>query len=191
MFNLFKSKGTKEEIFWNWVSENINKIKEIKTGHEPIYQKVNQKLKKYHNGLVFELQVGGNEIIISADGNKKYFDDVKKLCSFAPQSDNFKVVPFRPPQGFFSLNYNGIKVNHEDVFFEFEKNNGYFDLKIYHKDYTEENKNNIGGAIFIVLDHGIGEYNVETKLRHIEFHQLSNQPNLKKISELKEIIEAV
>ena len=187
MLNLFKAKGSKEEIFWQWVTKNLKKIKAIKTGHDPIYQKANQKIKEYNKELVFE--VCGDDIIISADGSKQYFDDVIKLCEASPKTDKFNVIPFRPAQGFFSLNYNGVEVSHEDVFMEYEKHNDQIDLKIYHKDYSEENKNNIGGAIFIILDHGIGEYNVEMKLRYIDFHTLTDQQNLTPIAELKKIIE--
>ncbi|MCM8533002.1 MAG: hypothetical protein NE330_17675 [Lentisphaeraceae bacterium] len=189
MFKLFKQNLTKEESFWRWINKNQKKLSQIKSGNDPLYAEANTKLKEYNPELVFE--VCGNEFIISANGDKKEFASVLNLCDSSPKTKKFKVTAFRQPQGFFSLNYAGVEVNYEDVYFSYTQEKNALDLQIYHKDFNEETRSQIGGAIFIILDHGIGEYDVETKLRYIDFNTLEKEENLLNISELKEIIDKI
>ncbi len=189
MLSFFKSKETREERFWNWVSKNIDKIKNIRDGSDPMFAKANDKIKEYSEGLVFE--VSGNEVVVSADGDKKYFDDVINLCAAAPKDADYKITGFRRPIGFLTINYNGIEIDSDDVYFEYEIRGGKVDLKLYHEDYSEETQNDIGGALFIILDHGVGEYNVEMKLGYIEFLKLEDTTGLLQLKELTEIVESL
>jgi hypothetical protein len=187
LFSLFKSKKNKEAEFWAWVLKHIDEITKIESGHDPIYQQANEELKKYHRELV--LEVCGNRLIISADGMKRFFPNVEKLVAAAPESDDFEVVAFRQAQGFSAINYNGVDISPDDIYFDYKVVKDQLDVNIYHKDYSEENRNLIGGAIFIILDHGIGEYLVETKLGHIEFKRFNQQENLQPISNIEPLIQ--
>ena len=189
MFNLFKKKQSKEQIFWNWVQKNISKIEAISYGTDPLYSEANMRLKEYDEELVFE--VCGNQITISANGNLDHFDAVIDLCAAAPKTERFKVNGFRQPMGFVSLVYNGVKVQHEDVYFRYITRNGKIDLEVFHSDYSEKNHNDIAGAVFIILDHGIGEYDVEKKIGIVSFDILEDRGGLKPIQELKPIIDSV
>jgi hypothetical protein len=187
VFSFFKSKKNKEAEFWSWVVAHIDQITKIESGHDPIYQLANEQLKKYHRELI--LEVCGDRLIITADGMKRYFPDVEKLVAAAPESDDFEVVAFRQAQGFSAINYNGVDISPDDIYFDYEVVKGKLDINIYHKDYSEQNRNLIGGAIFVILDHGIGEYLVETKLGHMEFHTLAEQNNLFPIRDIEPLIQ--
>lgn len=187
MLNFFKSKGTPEENFWQWVTKNIQKIKAIRGGGDPVFRKANDVLEKYHEGLFFE--VSGDEIIITADGNKDLFGAVIKLCDAAPSTNEYQVVAFRQASEFPDLQYGDFDIASKDVFFGHQQGDGFVDLVIYHKDYCKQNHDMVAGAIFIMLDHGIGEYDVEERLRYIDFGTYTDLPDLRPLCELKAIVD--
>lgn len=180
---------TKEGLFWAWVSKNAKALSSLTSGYDPVYVEANERLKAYSSELVFE--VWGNKFVISADGNYDCFQDVIKLCQAAPQTDEYEVIAFRPARGFLDLKFDDHDVRQKDVYFKYEIHEGKLDLEIYHPDYTDKFKKIIAGAIFIMLDHGIGEYLVETKLRYIDIFQLEGQKGLRPIQDLKEILEEI
>src|SRR5690349_9585027 len=88
----------KDPAFWKWVAANVDGLKAVKTGREPVTEQLSQHLESIAPGLVFELGVGREEfeLIISADGKKDLFPVVKRLVSAAPQLPGTKVIAFRP-----------------------------------------------------------------------------------------------
>jgi len=183
---LFSSK-TKEQKFWNWIDKNVEHIVNIESGDDPYFTKATNESNKYNPELVFE--ICGNEIVISADGDKDYFDDVIELCNAAPSNNRYTVTAFRQANGFVPIEYGDFMVKPEDVMFKYDVRDGVFDLDIFHRDYSEETKIEIGSAIFLILDHGIGEYNVEMRIGSIVFKKFSDQEGLKPITELKTLID--
>ncbi len=84
------------------------------------------------------------KLIITADGNKKYFPKVVELTKNAPNLDNWKIIAFKPPQPLdFITKHNQIKLNPKKMWFlplTNNKNNSLIGLKIYWDEFNQNTK---------------------------------------------------
>jgi hypothetical protein len=116
----------KEEIFWNWFKTNnskyfyLNQIKDL-VEKEKLLDQFLKQLHNYCDKLYFE--IGGfpnqpQELIISAEGNKNYFDKVEALVKVAPKINDWQIIAFKPPMGVdFITEYGGVKLNVHEIWF--------------------------------------------------------------------------
>jgi hypothetical protein len=169
--NLFKSK---EKKFWDWFQKNEEFILSWKTNQESVFNILNQKLQEVSKGLTFEFGpiVGGKqELVISADGISSLIPSVKSLANEAPRLEKWIITAFRQPIGLaHSLVINNIIVSADDINFSFEgEKDGKIDLIFFVRS-DAKNQDIYVGAIFMMLDSIIGEYNVMTKIGNIDFN---------------------
>jgi hypothetical protein len=70
-------------------------------------------------------------LVISADGIRSAFPFVSKLVHIAPEIDKWKIVAFRQPVTDFSeIQLLDIKLNLDDVYFRFAKDNGKLNIEL-------------------------------------------------------------
>jgi len=91
--------------FWDWFKQHnksysfLNQVDpEVK---ENLLNDFSEELHKYCDNLYFE--IGGDpeecqELIITAEGNKEYFNQVEQLVNTAPRIDNWTIKAFIPPR---------------------------------------------------------------------------------------------
>jgi hypothetical protein len=163
----------------------------------PVANELSKKLNRICKGLAFlfgPVVNGRREFIISADGNKKLFPNVKKLVQDAPDIPGWRIIAFRPPVqdiSGFKLSLGNMELGANDVWFTARKTGILFELNVFVRVPPGANKDAIGQATFLLLDHAIGEYNMETRIGRMEFQQLPADPvaaGLKPLSELSQII---
>src|SRR4051794_15901947 len=117
---------SKEDTFWDWFKTNNSKYYYLNqiTDLEKREKLLNQFLEQLHNycdNLFFE--IGGvpnepQELIISAEGNKDYFDKVEELVAAAPKLSDWEIIAFKPPLGVdYITEYKGIKLNARKIWF--------------------------------------------------------------------------
>lgn len=176
----------KEDVFWTWVSRNIESLKQIRSGKEQVYREANKRLRRYHKGLVFEIMPSSDPvtIVISADGVLKNFPSVHCLCNYAPQNAGYKVVPFRSPMEFCQMTIGDIDFNPEDIFYKILSRRDRVDIAFYCQNYSNDREEIFLTAMLLLLDHGLGEYVVGTMVGRIEVRRYIGQPGLSKMPEL-------
>jgi hypothetical protein len=179
--------------FWSWFQsfeETLYQFNENNQGN--IFQQMMSKYEKIESNTIFEVKEtenGKNKLIISAEGIKEHFIEVKEIVFLASEYKYFEVVAFRQP-------------DHDFTHFAFEDlytyiiNNFYFkmesekifpiDIKIFIDDIDEISEDDITVA-FMFLDAQIGEYFVGTKIRNIEFKILDTKDDKLKLSGLHKI----
>ncbi|GLX70494.1 hypothetical protein [Paenibacillus glycanilyticus] len=198
LLQLFKKKEP-YTTFWKWFVKNESYINNnFETNKESILDELNNKLKEIDTNLTFEISHSNGEqhreIIISADGIAESFDHVINLCNAAPSITNWTIIAFRP-----RMNSNGIEIKmgeivlgYDDIYFTYESNGHYIDLKIYMK-YEEEDRNQYINMYFILLDSLIGEFDAVSKIGNTEFFSLENSddPALQRFIELIDIIDSL
>ena len=178
----------KAVAFWNWFKEHAQKyiaFHQIEVGAKmELIDQFSEKIREYHPCISFRM--GGakdaeiTEIILSANGQKLYFDAVYILGSVAPEFDGIKVITFAPPVGTkFKFFYRGHEFNStKTVFFPVvspEKSN-FVGLDVCHKDYTEEEHEMFIAATWKMLQGLLGE---KSAAMDIDYMKVSKKPKKK------------
>ena len=192
------SNKTSETDFWDWFERNEPRIFELETDQENILDEISYSLSAYTEGLAFEISPerdGKREFIISADGLVELFEAVTSLTTAAPEFERWSIVAFRPRMNDFAdftLNYGGKSIEPSKMWIYPHVGNDHFDLIIFHPNYTEQDRNLLISAAYILLDMAIGEYDVVTGIRGIDHQPLPRNPEnkgLRPFSELRKIFD--
>lgn len=184
--------------FWQWFEKNSPRLWAYEKDEDKILDELERELSKVDDGFRFEIgpiRDGRREITISAGGIARVFPAVKKLVAAAPKLHNWTVVAFRQPKDIkdFKLQFNGVELSKDDLWFETEKDGDKFGLRLFIRGYkSDKETETVAGASFLFLDMTIGEYLVETRLSWIERKPLPVDPKalkLKPLIELKAIVD--
>lgn len=186
--------GNKYQNFWTWFLKHSDEFLNLDENDvESLFKKLNKQLAKVNRDLTYEFSVelidGKREFIISADGIYSTFPDVINLVEAAPKFDKFIITAFRQRGKEFTIKYNEIELDPADVFFSYTAQSDHINIVVYIKGYTDNE--DWDGAAFILLDTIIGEYDVATKIRDIDFRPFQENFTLKPIIELPEIVDNI
>lgn len=177
--------------FWKWFEDNASSLAAVKSGNDPILQKVIRELRKVHPNLDFEMGLSDNEqleFIVSANGIRGVFPIVEQLVACAPTLPNWKIIAFRQPKGSVpEILYDNFLLKEEDVWFSYKRRMDKVDLTIYIRDLSPDNQEQAIGASFILLDNALGEYLVATRIGFIEHTPLPDSPSARGFQPLSEI----
>lgn len=193
MFNFMReSKGKK---FWDWFVKNSDKYESIFSGSSntaQLFEELHKELQKFNPNLTFEFNKNTgkkiNELIISADGIKKNFPAVLELVKEAPNLSSWKFTAFRPRKGGNTVKIDNIEIDPATVFFKHIWQGELIDLRLFVKNYVDNDAYNKG--VFILLDDILGEYDVATKIGIIKINKLEDSEDAQPIRELPGIVDA-
>jgi hypothetical protein len=117
--------------FWDWFSANNAKYYFLEDADDEVQEELLdsflEKLQSYSRGLYF--LVGGSpnedkELIVTAEGNLAYFNDVINLVNAAPKLENWNIIAFKPAEGLdFKTEYNNVELDPHKLWFLPLKNN--------------------------------------------------------------------
>jgi hypothetical protein len=159
----------KIEDFWSWFNLNnkkylfLNQIdsEEVK---EKLLDDFNIELHKYCENLFFE--IGGHldqtqELIITAEGNKEYFQKVDDLVASAPKIKDWDIVAFKPPmdKGFI-INIEGKEFDPSKIIFIPLNNKDRptaIGMHVCYPDYIDKERNLFATGTYLMLDTLLGE----------------------------------
>ena len=171
VFGIFFHENTPEEDFWEWFSKNSEKIYDFVKNQEEIFDRIEEKLRVIHPDLVFEISAeknGKREFVISADGLKSAFPYVINLVKAAKSFNKWKIVAFRQRGRLGNIEFKGISLNLEDLFFHsVPYGEDKLGLEIYIRN-PKEVTHTVKHAVFLLLDCAIGEYAVATRVGFVE-----------------------
>ena len=115
--------------FWNWFKAN-NEVylsfdeQEDITRQEEALDELIERLQDYCEALWFEIvgpdDNGVTELIITAEGDTEFFATAEELVSYAPIIEGWKIIALIPPMyeaEHFNINYEGIELDTEDLWF--------------------------------------------------------------------------
>ena len=189
--------------FWIWFKDNNKAYTFLNSVDEDVKEKLLndflKQLHKYCDKIFFE--IGGSpdedqELIITAEGNKDYFDQVEHLINTAPSIDRWTFIAFkRPIPGHFKSKWDDLELNTEDMSFEPLSNeeNSDIGVRIYLKNHDLIKDNAIlSTLLYKMLDTILGEKSFALNIDYVDTALQPDDPEeegLYPILELPEYIE--
>jgi len=178
--------------FWKWFSEHAADLHK-NTDMRAVMESISAELEKAYPGVFAEIGKTGDEmlLVISADGIQKLFPQVQEVYAARPTVPGWKIVAFRQREAGFAVEMNGTKLEPKTVKFVGTPAGAKLDVEIFLPGYKadDEELKKIG---YLLLDHTIGEYDMETKIGGIDFAALSAAPaTAKPLSELPAMVDAM
>ncbi|MCB2000908.1 MAG: hypothetical protein KDH91_11220 [Rhodoferax sp.] len=171
-----------ESAFWDWFQSRAADLKAVKQSDAPIMDTLHQRLHAVHAGLTYEMSLHDGpvrELIISGDGLVALVPVVHRLTAAAPNMDGWKVTAFRPRMPNFmgySLTFGEDTHDLKSIWMYPIVDGDHFDLILYHPQYREEERGRFTNALYVALDMALGEFDVMTGIRHIDFQKLPENP---------------
>jgi hypothetical protein len=191
--------ATQQQNFWVWFQENRGFLESYAANTQAVTRALGARLQNVDRGLTYELGQAGDgvyEFIVSANGIRDVFPEVIRLVRVAPEIEGWRIIAFRPrrPDALTSrLDYAGMSISGEDIWYRSEDGGSEFNLSVYIRGLDPANERTAVGAAFLMLDLALGEYDVATKLRSIDFAPLPPDPaaqGLKPLNDLPREVDA-
>lgn len=163
--------------FWAWVVENREKIREIRSGREPVAIQLGDHLDEMDDSLTWEVGVtesGDREMVISAGGVKAAIPAVERLIEQAPDLPGWKFTAFRQrgdPNS--KLSWNGVPAPGDEVRVQTVTSGGRVHVRLYLPVPPEATDQAIGQLAFLHLDNTLGELEVMRKIGQVKFSRIS------------------
>jgi hypothetical protein len=171
IFGFQTSRATPEQTFWKWFEANDNMLYEFEKDQDRTFEKLKAQLNKINPNLTFEFgprQNGVREFVISADGIKAAFPAVKSLFAAAPSLPHWKFIEFRPRREPMDISFGDTTIKGDSVKVKMERAGDLVDLDVYVPGYSQAAHKAYFGAVFLMLDQALGEYDVETRVGRIQ-----------------------
>lgn len=184
------------EAFWKWFELKETEYFEFEKNQAELFDSLDSKLSSIHPNITFvfsEAKDGKRDFIVSANGAKEAFIDVRELVRASPKLSKWNVIAFRPRLNpMVSVAFKGLIVEPDDIMvkYNYNKENNLIDLVLYIKKYKAKDKRFLGAAL-IMLDNALGESDAKTKIGTIELKKFIQQPESKNIVPLKELPKIV
>lgn len=180
--------------FWSWFAHHAAELRADKNMQHAMEAASNE-LAKVDPDLIAEVGLDGDlhELVISADGKKEHFPEVKEVFAARPDHvDGWKIIAFRPRSpSAYTIEMNGKKIDPTRVrFISAPGDEGKLDVEVYIPGFTTVDDMGLLG--YLVLDHTVGEYDMETKIGGIQFESINKAPaSARPLSELPAAVDAI
>jgi len=188
---------TKEQQFWYWFKDNeakyffLNQINDDNE-KEKLLDELLEHLHIYCGKLFFE--VGGlpdkkQDLIITAEGNTEFFNDVELLVKQAPVLEYWNVIAFKPVVEDGIIEYHNIKLDPKTMYFipldnKATQKTG---LRIYIDNYNPTNEKGFLTAAYLILDNILGEKSNSLDIGYVEIENLPSAPEREELIELTKL----
>ncbi len=199
--------SSREAAFWQWFQANEARIRQAfeRRTEEPealqaVTLEAGEAFGTLGGGLSFEYGKAGDgtyEFVVSAEGLRENIPRVLAAVESAPEVAGWRFVAFRPRNPSFhdlAVRMGDVEITPESIWYRMARADGQVDLVIAMKDLDAGNEGPLTRIAFILLDQALGEYDVMTKIRHVDFDALPADPrghDLKPLSEIRGDFDAV
>ena len=162
--------------FWNWFQTNAAALHAEKNLQE-VMGKINEQIERSYPGIFVEIGEDGAQrtLVISADGDKKLFPVVRQVYAARPNVSRWNIVAFRQrDKEPFALEMHGIKLDPKAMKYVAEHEPDKLSITVFVPGFTETDEMKQG--LYMVLDHTIGELDMETRIGGIGFAPIEKAP---------------
>jgi hypothetical protein len=181
--------------FWTWFVQHAAEL-EKEPDIQKCMERISDETAKIDPGLIGEVALEGKtrQLVLTADGKRELFPLVKATFDARPAHiEGWSVIAFRPrdnrTQGM-TIEIGGQKVDAKLVKFEAAPSGHKLDVVVYIPHFTTMEE--MGTIGFLLLDHTVGEYDMETKIGGVDFMSLDKAPRTAKpLTELPAQVDAL
>jgi hypothetical protein len=175
----FRKPRNSAERFWKWFEQNAPFYEKLQNDPE-VETKLNAvtaQLRLFDKRLTCEFlasEAPVHEFIISADGQREAFSAVESLVAAAPSLPHWKIIAFRQRgNAECVVKYQDIELGPHHMRFRLEGDGDRVGIHLYLCGV--ELRPEVEGAVFILLDNALGEYDMETKVGFVERYSLGSE----------------
>jgi hypothetical protein len=165
------SRKTPEAGFWAWFQSNEDSLFHFERDQDRVFEMLRAALGKVHPDLTFEFgpaEAGTREFVISAGGIRTAFPAVESLHATAPVLPRWTFTKFRPRREPVALRLGDVEVGPNDIEVAIEADDDKAGLAVFVRGFDDPEDERVQQIAFLMLDHAIGEYDMETKVGFIE-----------------------
>jgi hypothetical protein len=174
------AKATPEQSFWKWFQNNDTALFDFEKDQLRTLDRLAAEMHKVNSSLTFEFgpkEDGRREFTISADGIREAFPSVETLYAAAPSLARWRVVKFRQRRKPSDVSYGGASVEARAVAVHAESDGDKVNVTLFIPGYSEAVKPTYGAIAFLLLDHALGEYDVEMRVAEVSVKPISQAPS--------------
>jgi len=187
---------TPEQRFWDWFVANSDRLFAFEEDQERIFDDLQTALQRVADGLTFEfgpVEDGRREVFISADGIAGVFPAVRRLVASAPAMPEWQVVAFRQPHGVeCEVQFGDQSIGPDGLWFVARPDGAIVHLDLYVRGLTDEDREAMTAAAFILLDNALGEERMVEAVGALELEPLPEDPvdaGLTPLPQLPEVLD--
>jgi hypothetical protein len=171
---------SKEKKFWDWFSNHKDElIEESRADYNMLLDNLLEQLHRYCKNIFLEIgspEENKMELIITANGDKTYFNMVEALVNNAPKFNNWIITAFKPPmERKFNFKYEGINLDTNEIWFEplaNEKEPTELGIQVFVDSFDLDKKDIFDYAIYIVLETILGEKSFAEDINYLKIDKL-------------------
>jgi len=179
-----KSKQSRETRFWEWFQANEDRLFNFEREQEKVFGELMRELHRIHKSLTFEfssVQENKRQFVISADGHREAFPAVIKLGDAAPDLPRWQFIKFRPRRSdSCTVGIGNVMISSDEVEFTLEPEARKVSITLFLGDAKYFDERIFGHIAFLLLDHTLGEYDVETFIGRVDFKPREAMSTLEK-----------
>jgi hypothetical protein len=182
--------------FWSWFATNGPALRADKDLRHTM-DAISKELEKVHPGVFAEIGGDGDNrtLVLSVDGKKELFPAVQELYAARPTVPGWTIVAFRqrakPGDPALTIELGDRKLDPKLVkVVATPAADKKLDIVVYIPGFTTNDE--MGSLGFVILDHVVGEYDMETRIAGVDFAPLDKAPaNAKPLDTLPTMVDAL
>lgn len=169
-----------ERDFWKWFAKNDDRLFHFERDREAVFDDLSRAMGRVHPSLTFEfgpvMDNGKREFVISAGGILDGFAAVEALFESAPALARWQFLKYRQRRlPLNDIEFAGKSIAAADVHYQLFKDGAKIGIVVFFDGYNDDEHEIYGQIGFLYLDEALGEYDIETKVGFIEFHDRSSE----------------
>jgi hypothetical protein len=186
------SMDVKIKTFWTWFAQNAAALR-ADDNLERTMTRINEQLEPATPGVFGEIGRDGDKrtLVLTADGAKDLFPLVQQIYAGRPTVEGWTIVAFRP-RGTAAemLQLGRTEMGLGRLKFVASRDGSKLDVRVFIPKY--DGSEDMQKVAYLVLDHTIGEYDMETKIGVIEFDSIDHAPRAAKpLADLPAAVDAI
>lgn len=187
----------KVQQFWDWFKINEAKYFSLSQTTDEVQKEnlLDDLLERLHlccDKLYFE--VGGlpnenQDLIITAEGDIDFFDDVEMLVKQAPELERWNIIAFKPAMADYVVKYNDIELDPKVIYFDplESKSSQKIGLRIHVENYESIHKESFLNAATILVGTILGEKSSAMDIGYIEVASLQSTSDKEELIEFTKL----